>query len=98
MVQEDAEPNRAIGAHSTSRDDAGKRDRLVLLLQGEQARPVSLGILAGQIADLEALDPHGHGVGVIGVVRLGRQTANTSSRTRPSGEQRPPTMRQRLSW
>jgi len=45
----------------------------VLLLQGEQARPVSPGILARQVAHLQALDPHRHRVGVIGVVRLGRQ-------------------------
>jgi hypothetical protein len=55
MVQEDAEATRAIGAHSTSRDDAGQGDGLaVLLRQGEQARPVSLRVLAGQVADLEA--------------------------------------------
>ena len=73
MVQEGAQPTRAIGPHSTSGNDAGQGDRLaVLLLHGEQARPVSLRILAGQIADLEALDPHGYGGGVIGVLRLGR--------------------------
>jgi hypothetical protein len=74
MVQEDAKPTRTIGSHPASGNDAGKGDRLaVLLLQGQQAGPVALGILAGQIADLEALDPDGHGVGVIGVVRLGSQ-------------------------
>jgi hypothetical protein len=32
MVQEDAEATRAIGAHSTSRNDASKCDRLAALL------------------------------------------------------------------
>jgi hypothetical protein len=74
MLKEDAEPTWAISSHSTPRNDTGKRDGLaVLLLQGEQAGPIAQGILAGQVAHLQALDPHCHGVSVIGVVRLSRQ-------------------------
>ena len=63
MVEEDAEPTRAIGSHPPAHNDAGQGDRLaVLLLQGEQTGPVSPGSLAGQVADLEALDPHRHSV------------------------------------
>jgi hypothetical protein len=45
----------------------------VLPLQGEQTGPVSSSILPGEVADPEPLDPHRHGVGVVGVVRLGHQ-------------------------
>lgn len=45
----------------------------MLPLQGEQTGPVSSSIIAGEVADPEPLDPHRHGVGVIGVVGLGHQ-------------------------
>jgi hypothetical protein len=49
MVEEHGEPPRTISPHPTSRDDAGQGDRLaVLLFQGEQTGPVSLGILGGR--------------------------------------------------
>ena len=74
MIEEYAEPTRAIGSHPTTDNGAGQGDRLaVLLLQGEQTGPVSSSILAGEVADPEPLDPHRHGVGVIGVVGLGDQ-------------------------
>jgi hypothetical protein len=74
VVQEDAEPTRAVRLYPAAHNGAGKRDRLaVLLLQGKQAGPVAASILTGQVADLEAFDPHRHGVGVVGVVRLGHQ-------------------------
>jgi hypothetical protein len=43
--RKDAEPPQAIGSHATPGNDAGQSDGLaVLLLQGEQARPISPGI------------------------------------------------------
>jgi hypothetical protein len=52
VIEEDAEPTRAIGAHPTTHNGAGQGDRLaVLLLQGEQTGPVSSSILAGEVAD-----------------------------------------------
>jgi hypothetical protein len=74
MLEEDPEPTRAIRSHATPGNDASQGDGLaVLLLQGLQAGSVSPGVLAGQVAHLQALNPYRHGVGVIGVVRLGRQ-------------------------
>lgn len=59
MLKEDPEPTQAIRSHSTPRNDTGKGNGLtVLLLQGEQAGPIAPGILAGQVAHLQALDPH----------------------------------------
>jgi hypothetical protein len=74
MLEEDPEPTRTIRSHATPGNDTGKGDGpAVLLLQGLQAGSVSPGVLAGQVAHLQALNPYRHGVGVIGVVRLGRQ-------------------------
>jgi hypothetical protein len=74
MLEEDPEPTRTIRSHATPGNDTGKGDGLaVLLLQGLQAGSVSPGVLAGQVAHLQALNPYRHRVGVIGVVRLGRQ-------------------------
>jgi hypothetical protein len=74
MLQEDPEPTRTIRSHATPGNDTGKGDGpAVLLLQGLQAGSVSPGVLAGRVAHLQALNPYRHGVGVIGVVRLGRQ-------------------------
>jgi hypothetical protein len=49
MVQEDAEPTRAVRLNPAAHNGAGKGDRLaVLLLQGEQAGLVAASILPGQ--------------------------------------------------
>jgi hypothetical protein len=54
VVEEDAEPARAAGAHPTTDNGAGQGDRLAVpLLQGEQTGPVSSSILAGEVADPE---------------------------------------------
>jgi hypothetical protein len=74
MLEEDSKPTWTIRPHATPGNDASQGDGLaVLLLQGLQAGWVSPGILAGQVAHLQALDPYRHGVGVLGVVRLARQ-------------------------
>jgi hypothetical protein len=98
MLEEDPEPTRTIRSHATPGNDTGKGDGpAVLLLQGLQAGSVSPGVLAGQVAHLQALNPYRHGVGVIGLSGSAARTAYTSSRTRPSGERRSRMMRQRLS-
>ena len=72
VLEKDAEPTRPVGTHPTTHNGASKGDRLAVLpLQGKQTGPVSSSILAGEVADPEPLDPHRHGVGVIGVVGLG---------------------------
>jgi hypothetical protein len=99
MLEEDPEPTRTIRSHATLGNDASQCDGLaVLLLQGLQAGSVPPGVLAGQVAHLQALNPYRHGVGVIGLSGSAARTAYTSSRTRPSGERRSRMMRQGLSW
>jgi hypothetical protein len=72
MAEEYPEHSRAVFAYPASYDDTGKCDRLaVFILQGEQAGPVPLGITTGEIADLEAFYPNGHGVSVVLVISFG---------------------------
>jgi hypothetical protein len=48
VVEEDAEPTRAVGSHPTTHNGARKGDRLAMLqLQREQTGPVSSSILTG---------------------------------------------------
>jgi hypothetical protein len=55
VLEEDPELPRAIRSHATPGNDTGKGDGLaVLLLQAEQARPISPGILTRQVAHLQA--------------------------------------------
>jgi hypothetical protein len=67
-------PSRPGPSARVPYDGAGKGDRLaVLLLQGEQAGPVAPSIVVGEVADLEALHPHRHRVGVVRIVGFGHQ-------------------------
>jgi hypothetical protein len=64
MIEEQPEPAEPVGPDPTADDRAGQRDRLAVLgLEGKQAWPVSSGVIAGEVADLEALDPDRYGVG-----------------------------------
>jgi hypothetical protein len=74
MIKEQAEPAWSVRPDPATDDGAGKRDRLAILaFKGKQARPVPSSVIGREVADLEALHPYRHGVGVIGVVGLGDQ-------------------------
>jgi hypothetical protein len=91
VVEEHPEPAWPVRPHATAHDGAGERDRLVVpLLEREQAGPVASGVVAGEVADLEACTHTDTALASCGLPVSATNMAYTSTRTRSSGARRPP--------
>lgn len=75
VLKEDAEEPKTVLALSAAGDDRseGHQSAGALLDQTAEARPVSGGVPAGEVADQQSVDQHLDRVAVVGVVGLGHQ-------------------------